>query len=333
MSDIKNEGLVVFVDIAGSTQLYESLGDQAAYSKISTCLARLGHIIACYDGVVIKHIGDEVLCFFGNVVAGLRAVIVAQVEMCRENGEVALPIRIGCYYGPVLIRNDDIFGDTVNIAARLSSLAQANQILTSESTLFQYENANLTLKEKYQAHTHLQFDQPLQHRFLTEFAPKGKQTQIPVHILRWEAFLDLDEAESDWTYVQPLSQMPQSRAPQVFILEVNGYRYRLDESKKILRIGRSEDMDVQVLNRNVSRCHGVFKLIAGQVQYTDQSSNGSYLRLEQSGEQYIHRESTFLTGAGVLSFGAPLIHLPRNARPEIVLKAADSAQFNFWFES
>ena len=71
-------GLVMFVDIAGSTSLYESLGDFAAYMKISTCLAQLGAVVVRFGGEVIKHIGDEVMCFFSDVVAGVQAAIVAQ---------------------------------------------------------------------------------------------------------------------------------------------------------------------------------------------------------------------------------------------------------------
>lgn len=311
------QGLVLFVDVAGSTQLYESLGDVAAYTKISTCLAQLGDIVARYGGIVVKHIGDEVLCFFEDVVAGIRAGIVAQIEMHTVSGNISLPVRIGCHFGPILVRNNDLFGDTVNIAAHLASMAKASHIMTSKVTLERYEADRHQHVCSYQVHASLNFDQPLKHRFLTRFSPKGKQFQVNVHAIQWELFLE--DMVADWTYVQPLPDL--NNPPEsVLVLEGLGNRYILDQ--KSLLVGRVQSCDIQVNNRNVSRQHGFFELVGGQVKYTDQSSNGTYVRFSYGKPQFIHRSQTLLVGAGSVSFGVPFD-----------TEEGELSPFKFWFES
>jgi len=291
--------LVVFVDVTGSTQLYEELGDIAAYTKISTCLAQLGDIVARFGGIVIKHIGDEVLCFFADVVAGVRAVIVAQIEMHTASAQHAMPVRIGCHYGDILWRDRDIFGDTVNIAAHLASLAKAGQILSTDSTLNQYESARISYQGTYQIHGELDFERRLNHRLLTQFMPKGKQNAIHVELVQWEIFLD--EIVTDWTFVKPILHVEQQLALR--LLGFNAVHVLNSEAPR-LSVGRTQDVTVMINSRNVSRIHGVFELIAGQIKYTDRSSNGSYIRIGQQKSQLVHCGTVNLAQDGAISFGA-----------------------------
>ena len=310
------EGLVLFVDVAGSTQLYEELGDIAAYTKISTCLAQLGDIVARFGGVVVKHIGDEVLCFFVDTVAGLRAAIVAQIEMSTASGNAGLPVRIGCHYGPILVRNDDLYGDTVNIAAHLAGLAQAKQVLTSQQTLDKYEADRRQHVPSYNLHEFLDFSQSLQSRELTRFKPKGKQFHVDVAAIQWELFLE--DMIADWTFVQPI---PIAEEPSLaFHIQGDGYVYTLDASQEQLTLGRTENADVLVNSRNVSRQHGEFAWASGQVRYEDKSSNGTYIRRDASQDViFLHRDSTHLQGQGVLSFG-------------VALDDETCVPFRFWFK-
>ncbi|HBF08926.1 MAG: adenylate/guanylate cyclase domain-containing protein [Pseudomonadota bacterium] len=301
-----SEGLVIFVDIAGSTQLYEKLGDLAAYTQIATTLAQLGDIVHRYGGQVIKHIGDEVLCFFEDVVAGIRAMVVAQIETSTAHN-TQLAIRVGCHYGPILSRNNDIYGDTVNIAAHLASLARAQQILTSEKTLNEYEVSKDKHIGHYQIHGALDFSQPLQHRFLTQFSPKGKQESINAVLLYWESYLE--DAVADWTFVHPIPDLD-IQAKEIFCLESKEQHFKMASGKTKALVGRVQEMDVRVFSRNVSRQHGMFELKDGQILYTDQSSNGTYIQMGSNKMQFIHRQTVVLTGEGRISFGVAVDDSP-----------------------
>src|SRR5208282_5494182 len=128
---------LLFADVAGSTRLYETVGDAEALRAIDRCLAILRRVTEGYRGRVIKTIGDEIMSSFPTADEGLQAASEMQQridELAPLNG-VKIAIRIGFHYGPVVESDTDVFGDTVNTAARMSSLAHGGQIFTTESTV------------------------------------------------------------------------------------------------------------------------------------------------------------------------------------------------------
>ncbi len=86
-------------------------------------------------GRVVKTIGDEVMCVFRRADDAVVAAseMQAQVDANRP-GKYHVQIHIGLHYGPVLVEDNDVFGDTVNAAAYLTAVAAAEQILTTEAT-------------------------------------------------------------------------------------------------------------------------------------------------------------------------------------------------------
>ena len=69
----QRELCVLFADIAGSTRLYETLGDAAALRMIERCLAGLQHVTRANGGRVVKTIGDEVMAVFDTAAQGMQA--------------------------------------------------------------------------------------------------------------------------------------------------------------------------------------------------------------------------------------------------------------------
>ena len=126
---------VLFADISDSTKLYNTLGDNAARTVVTTCLTLISGVVERFKGRVVKTIGDEVMCVFRRADDAVLAAgeMQAQVDAQRP-GEYHLQIHIGLHYGPVLVEDDDVFGDTVNAAAYLTAVASAEQILTTEAT-------------------------------------------------------------------------------------------------------------------------------------------------------------------------------------------------------
>src|SRR5712664_3517823 len=134
---------VLFADVSGSTKLYETAGDAAAMVAIGRCIERMRKAAESTGGRVVKTIGDEVMVLFPSpdAAAGAASEMHATIEQLPEVGGTRLGVRIGFHSGPVIQRDNDVFGDTVNMAARLVEQAQKGQIVTSHQTVQQLSPA------------------------------------------------------------------------------------------------------------------------------------------------------------------------------------------------
>jgi len=129
----------LFTDLKGSTALYDQIGDPKAYYLVRQHFDTLGNIISHYEGATVKTIGDAVMATFMTPLDAVRA----SLEMLRDieafNNSISdkLILKIGIHTGHsiVVTLNDriDYFGQTVNIAARVQALADADQIYISEN--------------------------------------------------------------------------------------------------------------------------------------------------------------------------------------------------------
>lgn len=126
---------VLFADISGSSQLYAQLGNQAAKQLINAILVKLAEIISSYHGRIIKTIGDEIMASFDNFDRAVKAALELQLSCLRQSGPSKLKLRIGIDFGEVLQEQNDLFGETVNNAAFLTSIASRGKILISAAAL------------------------------------------------------------------------------------------------------------------------------------------------------------------------------------------------------
>lgn len=132
-----NKAAVLFADICGSTALYEKLGNEAALNIITHTLNILTQQVVAHKGTLIKTIGDEIMCSFPNVTLATQAACAMHhaVEAQRPGGEEPIYVRIGFHYGEVIRKGSDLFGDTVNVAARVASITRARQTLTTQAVI------------------------------------------------------------------------------------------------------------------------------------------------------------------------------------------------------
>ena len=131
---------IVFADISGSTRLYETLGDAIARELVSQCLELMTEQIIKFDGTVIKTIGDEIMCTFPTAERatessmGMQEVITEDLPDINPNMPSTMTIRIGLHFGSTILEDEDVFGDAVNVAARMAGLAKGGQIMTTLHT-------------------------------------------------------------------------------------------------------------------------------------------------------------------------------------------------------
>ncbi len=140
----------VFTDLKASTELYERVGDLAAYDMVKAHFAVLNEVVARESGAVVKTIGDAVMASFPTPDRGIAAVLAMREAMKSLNASrdsEDLLLKIGIHEGPCLAvtLNDrlDYFGQTVNIAARVQGLAMSHAIFATEPVVHYPEAAQL----------------------------------------------------------------------------------------------------------------------------------------------------------------------------------------------
>ncbi len=131
---------LLFTDLKGSTAMYERLGDLNAYALVREHFALLGATVQQHSGAIVKTIGDAVMAVFSRPTDAVSAALDMLGEIERynsEHGDPSIILKIGAHCGPsiavTLNENLDYFGQTVNVAARVQSLAEAGEICISEA--------------------------------------------------------------------------------------------------------------------------------------------------------------------------------------------------------
>lgn len=139
-------GSVLFTDLVGFTEFNDARGDDVAIQVLD----RQRHLI---DGVLGEHPGSRLVKELGDgLMVWCAAAVVAVSVACRfgaaigverDAGLFPLAVRQGIHHGPVSERGDDVVGQTVNIAARISDLAGPSELLVSDEVLVACGNAEL----------------------------------------------------------------------------------------------------------------------------------------------------------------------------------------------
>jgi class 3 adenylate cyclase len=124
---------ILFTDIEGSTALTQELGDARAMAILRRHDEIVGAAIARYAGTEVKHTGDGLMASFAAVSGGIRSAIEIQQQLAATNVDdpARLGVRVGLAAGEPVTERDDLFGATVQLAARLCQRARPGSILVS----------------------------------------------------------------------------------------------------------------------------------------------------------------------------------------------------------
>src|SRR3974390_3512977 len=127
---------ILAADVAGYSRLMGA-DEEGTHERLRAHLAELIHPkIEEHRGRVVKNTGDGLLAEFSSIVDAVRCALDVQRGMAERNAEVPhekqIEFRIGINVGDIIIDRGDIFGDGVNIAARLEGLADAGGIFLSD---------------------------------------------------------------------------------------------------------------------------------------------------------------------------------------------------------
>ncbi len=125
---------ILAADVEGYTRLMRA-DEEATLKTLSDYRDVIDNLIVRHDGRVFSTGGDSVLAEFGSAVEAVRCAISIQEDIAIRNAELPddrrLRFRIGINLGDVMVKGDDLFGDGVNVAARLEGLAEAGGVCIS----------------------------------------------------------------------------------------------------------------------------------------------------------------------------------------------------------
>ena len=274
---------VLFADITGSTRLYEQAGDRAAAEAIRGCLETMRHAAESTGGRIVKHIGDEIMVLFAAADHAANAAMrmhLAVSNLPPVEGQ-KLALRIGFHSGPVVEREGDVFGDTVNVASRLASQATRGQVLLSADTVAK-------LNPVVRGST----------RKLYEITVRGKTGDVALCELLWLRSPDIT--------VQPGGAQPAATGegkPQLRLRTGSAEIVRRSPDEPVT-IGRGAGCTIVVSDSLASRNHCVIERRQSQFLLKDHSSNGTYVAFADGAPTMIlHRTESVLRGRGWITFG------------------------------
>lgn len=282
-SNSENRYAILFADISGSTSLYEKVGDTIAQAQIGLRLEKIAAAVIAGGGTVIKSIGDELMCSFNDPAAALTVSREIHETMDRQTdvGGVHLAARIGIHYGPAISKDHDLFGDAVNVAARVTALAKARQTLTTEQTI-----DALALEQRGQT------------RMLDRRQVKGKNEFLVLHEVLWH--------QENLTILRTNRTYGASVAAERLVLAYQGITRVVHAGSGSFVIGRDAGCQLQIASTVASRQHGKIEHRLGKFMYIDHSANGTYVRLPDIEGLFLHREEIPLFGTGAISCGEKL---------------------------
>lgn len=269
---------ILFADVSNSTGITEAIGDVAARKYIGGILAELASITRRLDGAVVKTIGDEIMSAFGTPLNAIAAAVDMQRAVSARPPIDGIPsgIKVGLHGGRVLIEGGDLFGDVVNVAARVVSLAAADQVLTTAETIERVEGENVP------------------YRSLGVHGVRGRDERLHIVEVLWRG-------ETAQITVM---------APKVAPMAQPELEVRLGDETKILEsgsatmsLGRGKKCTLVVPSAAASRAHADILSRDGLFYLEDHSTNGTYVRPEGARDIFVHRGRVLLQGSGLIRLG------------------------------
>ena len=226
---------------------------------INTLFKSLDKQVNGNGGVIVKTMGDGMVCQFREAASAFHAACgmqeaAAQVDMKEKSG---LKIKVGYTYGPVVLKDRDVFGDTVNVCARLASLANPQQVLTTRETV---DSLPDDLKSRC--------------RELYATKVRGRQTEVMVCEVLWRADPDKTRVNTFATDTSPTATWK-----YVLKLTYQGETFTVEDATTA-RVGRDASNEVVVSTESASRLHARIFSRDGHFVIADQSTNGTFLMVD-----------------------------------------------------
>jgi class 3 adenylate cyclase len=245
---------------------------------VARCLQVLGQAPGMSGGRVVRTWDTAVMALFPT--ADAAAASAARMHACAQTLPPArgrLGLRIGIHSGPVAQANDEIFGDTVEVALQLADQAKNGQAVTSHETASHLSPA---IQESV--------------RELHLMRMTGKAREVLLEELGWRRVLSHMLATGSFGVPLPRSSLQ---------LNYRGARLLRRREGDLVTMGREPGCDVLVRESRASRHHCTIERREGKFVLRDHSTNGTFVFTEREGELHVQGQELPLVSRGWIALG------------------------------
>jgi adenylate cyclase len=286
------EVTVVFADLAGSTGVFESLGNARATQAVTRLTDWIGRVCTAQNGRVVKTLGDGVLVVFPQSTDAMEAVQDMQrvhTERIKNWPEgLKMSLQVGMTRGEVIEQQGDFFGDAVNVASRLADLCAPDQILCTDTVVNQLPASSL-----------------VRFRSLGVMDIRGRNQPCAVYRVEWQ-----NDVLSDFFTVPAVletlrvGQLPAQ--PESIALSWLDIAVSFSSQELPVHLGRDVEAQFVINDPRVSRLHARIEWRAGKFYLEDVSSYGTWVRFNGNDAVVaLRRQECMLLGEGEIALGAP----------------------------
>ena len=281
--DATRKTTVMFASFVDAAKLAEAAGDSAAQGAIQRCFERIGGAATSCGGRLVKTTQDKAMILIATPDAAADAAVAIHtaVNEFPAVSAIKLGLGIGFHYGPVIQKETDVFGDTVNLASRLGEQAAKGQIITSQETAGAFSPIYRPWVRK-----------------LGTVQVKGRSDEVEICELVWRA---------DDSATLVAKRKVDLDGVKKLKLKYRGLEIERRREKDAIVIGRESDCGLVVESDQVSRHHCTIERRGDKFVIADTSSNGTYVTIQGEEEVLLQREELVLRRRGWLAFGQPRV--------------------------
>jgi adenylate cyclase len=280
---LERETTVLFADILGGADLIAKAGDAAAVASLGACIAHLHKAAEGCGARVLNLASDKLMVLVPtpDAAADAAAAMHGAMESLPQVGETKLALGIGFHHGPVTQKDNEVWGDTVNLAAQLVGQAANGQIITTRETASH-------LSPLYRAWM----------RKLYSIDIKGRSGQVALCELVWRA---------DDNATLFAKNRPTRLASSTLTLVYRDKTIVRRRDRDSVTIGRDANCGITIADDQASRLHCTIERRQDKWFLIDHSTNGTYIAVDGAQEVLVQREEFTLSGRGRIACGQPSV--------------------------
>lgn len=285
MENDNQKVVVLFANISESTKLYERMDNDTATHMIKECLSLMQKITETQMGDVLNITGDKANCIFWDATSAVLAAkgMHEAIEGYLNDGtqaDVNINLHIGIHTGPVQKEGNEIFGDTVNILAKVTQIAKPREIMITEPVFDELEDM---LKSSARHTKILKFKDNSPPLKLYEYIWEDYETTIAVNRTTFSMMETVENVCLELTY--------------------QNQKYKITNQAPQLKLGRQRQNDIVIRSESISRFHAFIELRNNRFILSDQSTNGTFVYPKDGHPYSVKQAEAFLEGSGSLCLG------------------------------
>jgi adenylate cyclase len=282
--DLERQTTVLFADVLGGADLIAKAGDAPAVGALAACIDHLRKAAVGCGARVMNRASDKLMALVAtpDAAADAAAAMHTAMDSFPQYTETKLTLGIGFHHGPVIQEENGVYGDTVNLAARLVEQAASGQIITTRETAAQ-------LSPIYRAWM----------RKLYSIDIKGRSEPVALCELVWRA----DDNATLFAKKRAETRV----ATSVLTLVYREKKVVRRRDRDSVTIGREENCGIQIADDQASRLHCTIERRQDKFVLTDHSTNGTYVAVNGGDEVLVQREEFTLSGHGTIACGQPAV--------------------------